>query len=87
MNAEFAHDIGAVHAHRIFAESKLGENFFVRLPAYDELQNLKFARTQFAVSTAAWTRIRQLRIEHKFASIGREDWWPTSKAINSRLSN
>jgi hypothetical protein len=32
--------IGAIHAHRIFAESEMDGNFFVRLSAYDQLQNL-----------------------------------------------
>ncbi len=56
-----------MHAHRIFAKSEVDGDFFVRLSIYDQLQNFEFSRSQCAVPTVFWTRLGQLRIEHKFA--------------------
>ena len=67
MNAEFAHDIGAMHAHCVVTEIELARNFFVRFSVYDQLQDLKLPRSQFAVSPAyCLGRLGYLWSEQKF---------------------
>ena len=67
MNAESAHDIGPVYAHRVVTEIELARDFFVRVSVYGQLQDLKLPRSQFAVSPAyCLGRLGYLWSEQKF---------------------
>ena len=50
VNAEFAHDVGAVHTHRIGAEIELSGNFLVRLAFDDQTQNFELPPSELAAA-------------------------------------
>src|SRR5450631_3904331 len=68
VNAKRSHYVGAVNTYRVRAETEPGSDFLVGLATYDQLQDLKLARTQCAGSPAFWGGLYrcQLRIKHKF---------------------